>query len=110
MRNLQKKSTLLEKCTFTQSDFETKIFKGLTLTSGVNFIKILQVRFLQESKLRSFYLITFSFAIFWRQNIGKKVTRKMLMKLTPGWKGLKYKSQKLSLIIFTWIELFSLLI
>jgi len=26
----------------------------------------------------------FSFAIFWRQNIGKKVMRKMLIKLTPG--------------------------
>jgi len=47
---------------------------------------------LYESELSSFYLITFSFAIFWRQdigkkviqNIGKKVTRKMLMKLTQG--------------------------
>jgi len=26
----------------------------------------------------------FSFALFWRQNIGKKVARKMLMKLTSG--------------------------
>jgi len=39
---------------------------------------------LHKSKFCSFSLITFGFAIFWRQNIGKKLARKMLMKLTPG--------------------------
>jgi len=34
--------------------------------------------------LSSISLITFGFAFFWRQNIGKKVLNKMLMKLTPG--------------------------
>jgi len=33
--------------------------------------------------LSSFSLLTFGFVIFWRQNIGKEVSRKMLMKLTP---------------------------
>jgi len=58
--------------------------KTTFLTTGVNFINILCTRFLCESKLSSFYLITFGFAIFWHQNIGKKVLSKMLMKLTPG--------------------------
>ncbi len=40
--------------------------------------------FLYKSKLSSFSLITFGFAIFWHQNIGEKVVHKMLMKLTPG--------------------------
>jgi len=34
--------------------------------------------------LSSFFLITCGFAIFWRQNIGKKCLHKMLMKLTQG--------------------------
>jgi len=32
--------------------------------------------------LSSFSLVTFGFEIFWRQNIGKKVAHKMLMKVT----------------------------
>jgi len=51
--------------------------------SGVNFNNILHAGFLYGSKLSSFSLITFGFAIFWRQNISKKVERKLLMKLTP---------------------------
>jgi len=39
--------------------------------------------FTLESKLSSFSLISFGFAIFWSQNIGKKNAHKMLMKLTP---------------------------
>ncbi len=33
---------------------------------------------------KEFFLITFGFAIFCRQNISEKSTHKMLMKLTPG--------------------------
>jgi len=59
---------------------------------GVNFINIFCAHSLYESELSSFSLITFGFAIFWCQNIGKKVARKMLIKLTPcvwNWKAVK---------------------
>jgi len=60
------------------------------LTPGVNFINTLCAHFSYKSKVSSFSLIMFGFAIFWHQNIGKKVPCKMLMKLTPGrWKRLK---------------------
>jgi hypothetical protein len=62
-------------------------------TSGVNFINILHTCFLYKSKLISFSLITLGFAIFWRQNIGEKVTHKMLMKLTPGVNFIKHFMQ-----------------
>jgi len=48
----------------------------------VYFINILRAHFSYESKLSSFSLITFGFAIFWCQNIGEKVVHKLLMKLT----------------------------
>jgi len=54
------------------------------VSPGVNFIHILCTSFMYESKLSSFSLITFGFAIFWCQKIGKKVAHKMLMKLTLG--------------------------
>jgi len=50
---------------------------------GVNFINVLCVRFLYESKLSSFPLITFGFVIFGTNISNKKRARKMLMKLTP---------------------------
>jgi len=50
---------------------------------SVNFINILSARFLYKSELSSFSLITFGFEIFWRQNIGKNITHKMLTKSTP---------------------------
>jgi len=53
-------------------------------STRVNFINILLANFLYKSELSSFSLITFGFAIFWRQNISEKVAHKMLMKLTPG--------------------------
>jgi hypothetical protein len=56
----------------------------MKLIPGVNFINILRSCFMYKSELSSFSLVMFGFEIFWRQNIGKKVTRKMLMKLTPG--------------------------
>jgi len=50
-----------------------------------DFINILRPRFfLYKRKLSSFSLITVGFAIFWRQNIGEKGARKILMKLTLG--------------------------
>jgi len=55
----------------------------MAYSPGVNVINILGRRFSNESKLSSFSLITFGFAIFWRQNIGKKCANKMLMKLAP---------------------------
>jgi len=53
------------------------------LPEGGKFINILHKRFSYQSKLSSFSLIMFGFEILWCQNIGKKVARKMLMKLTP---------------------------
>jgi len=50
----------------------------------VNLINILRAHFSYKSKLSSFSLITFGFAISWCQNSGKKVACKMLMKLTHG--------------------------
>jgi len=50
--------------------------------SRVNFINLLRTHFLYESKLSSFSLITFGFAIFWHQTFGEKVAPKMLMQLT----------------------------
>ena len=47
-------------------------------------MNILRAHFSYESKLNSFSLVTFGFVIFWRQNIGKKVVYKMLMKLIPA--------------------------
>jgi len=52
-----------------------------------HFINILWARFLYKSELSSFSLITFGFAIFWCQNIGKKIAFKMLMALTPCWRS-----------------------
>jgi len=43
--------------------------------------------FLHESKLISYSLVTYSFVIFWRKNIGAKGEHKMLMKLTPAEKA-----------------------
>jgi len=45
----------------------------MKLMAVVNFINILGSSFSLESKLNSFSLIMFGFAIFWRQNIGKKI-------------------------------------
>ncbi len=59
------------------------------LTPAVNFINILRARFSYENELNSFSLIMFDFAIFLRQNIDKKVARKMLMKLTAEWTSFK---------------------
>ncbi len=53
----------------------------LYIQPWVNFINILHKHFLYESKLSSFSLVILGFVIFWCQNIGKKVARKMLMKL-----------------------------
>jgi hypothetical protein len=50
----------------------------------LNFIKILHVRFLYESKFQSFSLITFGFVIFGAKISNEKCERKTLMKLTPG--------------------------
>jgi hypothetical protein len=36
----------------------------------------------------AFMCLQFWFVIFWRKDFGAKATRKMLVKLTPGWKGL----------------------
>jgi len=79
-----------------QNNIQWNLFKSTTLGtkkycpfltsgswSGVNFNNILWTRFLHKSELSSFSLITFGFVIFWCQNIGKKVTHKMLKKLTP---------------------------
>jgi hypothetical protein len=63
----------------------------LVCHSAVNFINTLRSRFSYkilapknykaETKLQS---QSFQLCNFWRQNIGKKSTHKMLMKLTPG--------------------------
>ena len=55
-----------------------KLVKSIT---GVNFINILLVYFLNKSALRSFSLIS---VWLWQKNIGAKAARKMLMKLTLG--------------------------
>jgi hypothetical protein len=55
---------------------------SVKLTIGVDFIYILHSRFLFESKLSSFSLVTFGFVIFWHKNISTKCALKMLMKLT----------------------------
>ncbi len=64
-------------------DVKRKKWGALKKRTRVIFINILRARFLYESKLSSFSLITFGVAIFWCQNIGKKVACKMLMKLIP---------------------------
>ncbi len=51
-------------------------------TPGVNFINILRMHLLYESKLSSFSLVSLGFVIFGRKNIGAKGSWKMLMKLT----------------------------
>jgi len=61
-----------------------------TNAPGVNFIKILCVRFSNESKLNSFSLVTFGFVIFGAKNLYEKHMCKTLMKLTPGVTKLSY--------------------
>ena len=36
----------------------------------------------------AFKRLQFGFVIFWRKDFGTKAAHKMLVKLTPGWKGL----------------------
>jgi len=60
-------------------------FSLKNLVSRVNFINILRSRFLYKSKLSSFFLITFGFAIFWRQNIGEKVACKKFLESRGLW-------------------------
>jgi hypothetical protein len=52
------------------------------LTPGVNFINIYVNIFFVEKCFPQ--LFSHGFLIFWHKNIGTKVKRKMLMKLTPG--------------------------
>ncbi len=66
-----------------------RYFKGLRVyhgrrQPGVDFINILHARFSYESKLSSFSLVTFNFAIFGAKILYEKYAFKMLMKLTPG--------------------------
>ncbi len=56
----------------------------VTLSPGVNFIKILRTCFSYESKFQSFSLITFGFVIFGAKILYKKGVRKKLMKLMAG--------------------------
>jgi hypothetical protein len=53
----------------------------------VNFTNILQAAFSYQSSLRSFYLLTIGFVIFWRKDFGAKAAHKMLVKLTPAVNG-----------------------
>jgi hypothetical protein len=39
--------------------------------------------FFVQSFLRSFYVLTIGFVIFWQTDIGAKAAHKMLVKLTP---------------------------
>jgi hypothetical protein len=57
--------------------------------TGVNFINILRVHFLYGSKLSSFSLIKFCFAILWHQNFVQKIAHEM--NLTAGVNFIKNK-------------------
>jgi hypothetical protein len=50
----------------------------------VNFTNILQAAFYFQSSLRTFYVLTIMFVIFWQKDFGAKAAHKMLVKLTPG--------------------------
>jgi hypothetical protein len=49
---------------------------GKPLQSSVNFTNILRVAFLYESFLRSFFVLTIGFVIFWQKDSGTKAANK----------------------------------
>jgi len=63
---------------------KSRLYLGHFWATGVNFINILRACFSYESKLNSFSLIMFGFVIFGGKILYKKLSRKMLMKLTTG--------------------------
>ncbi len=61
---------------------------SLHIRPGVNFTNILQAAFSFESFCAAFMCLQFGFIIFWQKDFGSKAAHKMLVKLTPGWKGM----------------------
>jgi len=80
-KNNNRKSRKAAQNTFLQKAGHKMLVK---LTPRVNFFNILCARFLYESYLNSFSLITFGFVIFGAKILYKKHPHKMLMKLTVG--------------------------